>query len=272
MELPGESTLEEMLHFAREVAREAGTLVLEGFRKHPRMQKKGVVDLVTEFDLRSEALIRAAIEARYPEHRFVGEEAALPATSASGSESEDCWYVDPIDGTTNYVHGHPFFAVSIALYRGETPLVAVIEAPALQLSWWARRGGGSFRQGEAAAVSGTTLLSESLGATGFPYDKWTNPDNNTREFAHAIKQVRGIRRCGAASLDLAMVADGTFDFYWEKRLKPWDCAAGALLVEEAGGKITHISGSPFGLQTSDLLASNTAMHAPVLALLREAQA
>jgi len=262
------------LELAQELGAQAGALLLEGFRTGAAIRHKGRIDLVTEFDLRSEALIREGIRAAFPSHRIVGEEG-----EAEG-EGELVWYVDPLDGTTNFAHGHPFFCVSIALWEGGTPKVGLVAAPALGLRWCAQAGGGAFRaqtQGEGhpsspCHVSAITTLEASLGATGFPYDKWANPDRNVREFEAFLTRTQGIRRCGSAALDLALVADGTYDFYWEDRLSAWDLCAGAALVLEAGGRLSGLEGEPADARGGQLVASNGALHEPVLAVLRGARA
>ena len=217
---------------AERVALEAGKLVMEGWRAGGKISRKGRFDLLTEYDLASENLIRERLSAEFPTHRIVGEE-----NEASG-EGELVWYVDPIDGTTNFAHGHFFFGVSIALYRGSEGLAGVVHAPALNVTWKAAKGGGAFRNAKRCAVSTRDQLEEALCATGFPYDRWTNPDNNHAELALFLQRARGIRRCGAASVDLCLVADGTYDIYWEQALNAWDMCAGALVVLEAGGQVS----------------------------------
>ncbi|MGB0680887.1 MAG: inositol monophosphatase family protein, partial [Polyangiales bacterium] len=227
------------------------------------VRHKGAIDLVTRFDHEAEALLRGRVQARFPAHHWVGEE--------QGEERHPdglTWYVDPIDGTTNFVHGHPFFAISIALYEGAVPLAAVVQAPALGLAWWARRGGGCFRQGQACRVSATTELRAALVATGFPYHRWQGGDNNEREFSAFLRRSQGVRRCGAAALDLALVADGSYDLYWERDLKAWDMAAGALLVQEAGGELSDYQGRPADARSGELVASNGRLHAAALQVLQ----
>jgi myo-inositol-1(or 4)-monophosphatase len=259
--------LDEALASATDVARDAGAVLSEGFRRPMTVRNKGAIDLVTEFDLRSEALVRDRLGALFPSHRVVAEEGSA---GDSGATSADLvWYVDPLDGTTNFAHGHPFFAVSLGLYRGREGLLGVVHAPALGLTWTARRNGGALRNGQPCSVADHPRLQETLGATGFPYDVRTNPDDNTREFREFLKRTRGVRRCGSAALDLAMVADGTYGFYWEQYLSPWDMAAGAVLVAEAGGHLTDFTGGPADPLSGRLLASNQLLHDEALAVLRE---
>ena len=164
------------------------------------------------------------------------------------------WYVDPIDGTTNFVHGHFFFAASIALYRGLEGIVGVVHAPALGVTWKAARGAGAYRNEVRCQVSSRAKLEEAVCATGFPYDRWTNPDNNHAELAAFLERCRGVRRCGSAAIDLCLVADGTYDVYWEKALNAWDMCAGALLVEEAGGRLSGYEGEPADPRAGRLIA------------------
>lgn len=236
---------------------------MEGFRSGARVEKKGTIDLVTEYDRRAEAQIRAELLAAFPDHRIVGEEAP---EQGSGDR---VWYVDPIDGTTNFAHGHPFFAVSIALYEGAEPLAGVVSAPALGVTWSGARGRGAWRNEERCHVSESAKLEDCLCATGFPYDRWTTAEDNLREHAAFIKATQGVRRCGSAALDLCLVADGTYDLYWEQKLNPWDLAAGALLVLEAGGMVTDYDGSAADVRQGRLLASNGRVHAEAAEKLRE---
>jgi myo-inositol-1(or 4)-monophosphatase len=239
---------------AERVAREAGKLVMKGWRTNGEISRKGRFDLLTEYDLASESLIRERLCAEFPTHRIVGEE------HAESGEGELVWYVDPIDGTTNFAHGHFFFGVSIALYRGSEGLAGVVHAPALDVTWTAVKGGGAFRNGKRCAVSTRDQLDEAVCATGFPYDRWTSPDNNHAELALFLRRARGIRRCGAASVDLCLVADGTYDIYWEQGLNAWDMCAGALVVLEAGGQLSSYEGGVADPRTGKLIASNGVLH------------
>ncbi len=254
------------LEVARKVAADVSPLVMKGFRSGTRIEKKGAIDLVTEYDRRAEARIRAQLLAAFPDHRIVGEEGPEEGVG------ERVWYVDPIDGTTNFAHGHPFFAISLALYEGPEPLVGVVSAPALGVTWWAAKGAGAHRNGERCAVSANERLEDCLCATGFPYDQWTSAEDNLREHGAFLRASQGVRRCGAAALDLCLVADGSYDVYWEQKLKPWDVAAGALMVLEAGGRITDYDGSRADVRRGRFLATNGRVHAEALAKLREARA
>lgn len=259
------------LDIAVAVGNQAGEILLEGYRKPLEIRKKGAIDLVTDYDLRAEAFIREGLGAALPEHRIVGEEGANE-DRPQDSQTELVWYVDPLDGTTNFAHGHPFFCVSIGLYRGDEPEIGVIVAPALGHCWRAARGLGAFRDEMPCTVSRTETLSDSLCASGFPYDKWTNPDRNVVEVEAFLQRTRGIRRCGSAALDLALVSDGTYDLYWEQRLNPWDLGAGAVLVSEAGGRTTNYEGGPFRPTEGRIVASNGKLHDEALGVLQQARA
>lgn len=261
--------LEHALAVARAIAEEAGNTLLGGYRQGGEVRKKGDIDLVTDHDLASERLVRHRLSSAFPRHRIVAEEASEGSVAAGGAGP--VWYVDPLDGTTNFAHGHPFFSVSIALFDGARGLVGVVAAPALGVIWSAGRGLGARRNGVEARVSETSTLSDALCATGFPYDKWTNPDHNVAELDAFLTRTRGVRRGGSAAIDLAMVADGTFDLYWEKGLSPWDMAAGAVLVEEAGGTLSDYDGAPGNPLVGRLVASNGHLHAATLEVLASAR-
>lgn len=266
MSLPDRRELELILEGARRVAREAGALVLSGWRMGGAVQKKGPVDLVTEYDLRSEELVRRRLRQEFPDHVVVGEEHADQDDASAG---DLVWYVDPVDGTTNFAHGHPFFAVSLGLcLRGE-PIVGVIVAPALAMEWSAARGLGTTRNGAPCRVAATAELGEALAATSFPYDKPAGEKSNFRQFEVFYRRTHGVRRCGATALDFAMTADGTYAFYWGYDCGPWDACGGAVLVEEAGGTVTDVFGGVMRPPQGGLLATNGLLHAAALDLLRE---
>ena len=248
---------------AEAIAERAGARALLGFRQvdEAALGKKGAIDLVTEHDLAVEQLIVAALRDAFPDHRVVGEE-----TAAHGAPSSFTWHVDPIDGTTNFAHGHPFFCSSLGLYRGNEPLVGVLCAPALGSLFSAAKGQGATRNGKPMKVSTRDTLSSAIAATGFSYDRRDNPDNNLAEFSQVVLKVRGMRRCGSAALDLAFVADGVYDLYWEKRLGVWDLAGGLVLVQEAGGRVTNFEGGAVDIQRGEVCASNGHLHDSLLSL------
>ena len=261
--------LDDHVRVAAEIAREAGQLIMQGWRRAPSVRKKGAIDLVTDFDLRSEALLRERIRRAFPAHTIVAEEGE--DRSGDRGEEEWIWYVDPIDGTTNFAHGHFFFCVSLGLARHGRPVLGVVHAPALGATWAGVVGRGCTRDGEPCRPSSAAALSEALVATGFPYDRAISPENNLRETVHIVPRVRGIRRCGSAALDLALVADGTYDGYWEQKLKPWDACAGMALVLAAGGMITDYDGGAPDARASRLVASNGPLHPALLAAVQEAR-
>jgi len=253
----------EILALALDAAREAGRRVHLGFRKHPVVEHKGAIDLVTSYDRESERYLRERLGAAAP-FAIVGEEEG--GASAKGPEGAT-WYVDPIDGTTNFCHGHPFYCVSIGLFVGSEPVLGAVVAPALGLEWTGVVGLGATRNGEPCTVSQVATLGDALLATGFPYDRRTSRENNFDAFVAIKKQVQAVRRCGSAAIDLCFVGDGTYDGYWERKLRPWDLAAGAAIVRAAGGRVSTYGGEHEGLLGGDLVATNSRFHdALVLAI------
>ena len=263
--MPFEDETQHALEVAERIALQAGELVMKGWRAGTEISRKGRFDLLTEYDLASERLIRDELTRQFPHHRIVGEE------DAETGEGELVWYVDPIDGTTNFAHGHFFFAISIALYGGSEGRVGLVHAPALGVTWKAAKGMGAFRNGKPCTVSTRAQLEEAVCATGFPYDRWTNADNNHAELALFLKRARGIRRCGAASVDLCLVADGTYDIYWEQGLNAWDMCAGALLVQEAGGQLSTYEGEAADPRAGKLVATNGLLHEAAVRTIGEAR-
>lgn len=265
--------LTDVLAIARAIAEDAGRIVMEGFRRPITVTKKGGIDLVTDRDLASEALIRQRLSEAFPDHGVIAEEGEADASARS---KEWVWYCDPIDGTTNFAHGHFFFAVSLGLTRGGQPLAGVIHAPALRTTWWGAVGLGTSRETEGFPVERCTVrggerLLDSVIATGFPYDRATSPENNVRELSEIVLLVRGIRRCGSAALDLAQVADGTYDGYWEQKLAPWDLCAGAALVLASGGTLTGYEGEPLTIPSGRVVATNGKIHEELLARIAAAR-
>lgn len=257
----GGLSLAELAQIALDVAREAGEIALAGWRKPHRVAVKGPHDLVTEADLAAERLLRARLAELTPEIPVVGEEeGGAPADGA-------VWYCDPIDGTTNYAHGHPIWAVSVGLMRGGAALAGAVVAPAISLEWMGFHGGPALRNGEPCRVSDTSEIGDALIATGFPRVRDVEPDNNFASFISVKKRCRGVRRCGAAAVDLCFVADGTYDGYWERRLNPWDLTAGAAIVEAAGGRLSDLRGGPPRLAEGNLLATNGRIHDALQALI-----
>lgn len=254
------TSMKELLLQATE---EAGQLLLEMFGRGIAVEYKGAFDLVTEADRRAEALITDLVRGRFAEHDILAEEGDY---GVRGSEVR--WIIDPLDGTTNYAHGHPWFAVSIAIeVRGELVLGAVSN-PCQKELFFAERGAGAFLNGKPLRVSTVSSLDRALLATGFAYDHKTSRANNYDYFARFQQAAQACRRPGVASLDLASVAAGRFDGFWEMKLKPWDLAAGVLLVAESGGRVSDFDGQPMSLNGKECLASNSRLHAEMLDILR----
>ncbi|MFY9910095.1 MAG: inositol monophosphatase family protein [Candidatus Sulfotelmatobacter sp.] len=245
------------------IAREAGALLMDFFHQHLKIEYKGEADLVTAADRAAEKLIRQRITQQWPDHDVLGEEQGL---NDQGSEYR--WYVDPLDGTTNFAHGYPVFCVSLGLELRSSPragerIAGVIYDPTRDELFSAERGKGAHLNGEAIRVSKTRSLQESLVATGFPSHK--RHKNPNIYFYHQITlHSHGVRRAGSAALDLCNVASGRFEGFWEFNLNPWDTAAAVLLVEEAGGKVSRFDGSPFELNSRETVASNGLIHAELL--------
>jgi myo-inositol-1(or 4)-monophosphatase len=242
------------------IAREAGALLMSYFDRHIKIEYKGDVDLVTAADRASEKLIADRLHAHWPQHGIVGEEGTRTDTGA-----EFRWYVDPLDGTTNFAHGYPVFCVSIALARRDDELeVGVLYDPTRNELFAAERGYGATLNGNPIHVSRTTRLAESILGTGFPsHKRHKNP--NIYFYQQITLRSHGVRRAGSAALDLANVAAGRYDGFWEFNLNPWDTAAGVLLVQEAGGKVARFDGAPFRLDSREVLATNGLIHDEVIA-------
>lgn len=254
-----------MLNFAIQTAREAGKILAEKFGRALQVSNKGDIDLVTEADLASERLIVERIRSYHPRHRILTEESGDVAEAGSSEDSHK-WIIDPLDGTTNYAHGYPTFCVSIALEHEGRVVVGVVYDPAREELFAAERGEGATLNGRRIRVSETVELNRALVCTGFPYDVRQRNDF-VRHFRDFIMKAQSVRRDGAAALDLAYVASGRFDGFYEEGLRPWDVAAGVLLVEEAGGRVTHYDGSPFYIYTPPIAASNGLVHEAMLEVL-----
>jgi len=259
--------MDERFALAQELIRRAGSLVRDGFHQTKQVDHKGVIDLVTQFDLQSESLILDGIHSRFPQDAVLAEERGRQGHGALR------WLIDPLDGTVNYAHGVPIFSVSIALYDGAQPQFGLIYDPLREELFAARAGQGAFLNGQVMHVSGASSLQDSLLVTGFAYDVHTNPDNNFDEFAAFHLLTQGVRRLGSAALDLAYVAAGRLDGYWELQVDAWDVGAGMLLVREAGGTVTRADGLPDVLQApQSILAANPQLHALMLGLLTDRKA
>jgi myo-inositol-1(or 4)-monophosphatase len=252
-------------NFAVDLAHEAGALLMEKFSRQLAIHYKGDINLVTEADKMSEDLIIAAIRRNFPEHGILAEES--PAINTGSSQR---WIIDPLDGTTNYAHGYPVFCISIGLEKEGKVILGVVYDPTRRDTFVAVRGEGAYLNGKRLAVSKTQELTRGLLATGFPYDIRSSKDNNINLFNGMAMEAQAIRRAGAAALDMAYVACGRFDGFWELKLMPWDTAAGCLLVEEAGGKITGISGAPWDIFSPNIVVSNGRIHEQMIAVFKKA--
>jgi len=240
------------------IAREAGALLMGHFQRRVKIEYKGEADLVTIADRSSEALIRERIKALWPHHDILGEEQGLVDTG-----SEYRWYLDPLDGTTNFAHGFPVFCVSMALEHQGKRIAGVVYDPTRDEMFSASLGGGAHLNGQPIHVSKIENLAECLLATGFPSHK--RHQNPNIHFYHQITlRTHGLRRAGSAALDLCCVACGRFEGFWEFNLNPWDTAAGVLLVQEAGGQVSDFYGGPFQIDSKQTLASNGLVHKALL--------
>lgn len=253
-----------MLDFAVQTAREAGRILAERFGRITEVSHKGEIDLVTEADLASERFIIERIRNYYPRHAILAEESG--PSDAGERRSDYVWIVDPLDGTTNYAHGYPVFAVSIALEHQGEILLGVVYDPMRDELFAAERGAGATLNGRRIRVSDVEDLNKAMLCTGFPYDVRERGEF-ARHFRNFIMTAQAVRRDGSAALDLAYVASGRFDGFWEEGLNPWDVAAGALLVEEAGGRVTDYQGRPFSIYRAPVLASNGLVHEAMMRVL-----
>jgi len=255
---------------AVDAARAAGRLLRDERGGIRRIEHKGVINIVTEMDRRSEALILERLLAAYPDHAILAEESGAIEAGAD-RPSEYRWHIDPLDGTTNYAHGVPIYAVSIALERAGTLILGVAYDPSHDECWVAERGKGATLNGEPIRVSGCASLDQSLLVTGFPYDIRTTDETNLLEHALLSMRSQAVRRLGSAVIDLCYVAGGRLEAFWELTLGPWDMAAGGLIVLEAGGRVTDVHGGPWRLDGPGILASNGLLHEPLLEALGEAR-
>jgi myo-inositol-1(or 4)-monophosphatase len=255
--------MKDFMDVAREAALSAGKILKENLHGPREISYKGEINLVTEMDLRSERAVVAILRAAFPEHGILAEE-GTNIQNGSGFT----WIIDPLDGTTNYAHGYPCFSVSIALVRNGAPEVGVVFDPMRDELFTAQNGQGAFLNGRQIRVSGHDKLINSLLATGFPYDRRESEKNNLDYFHDLLMASQEVRRDGSAALDLCSVACGRFDGFWELKLKPWDTAAGSLIVREAGGMVNDFTGGRSGLYDDEILASNGRIHEQMLEILR----
>jgi myo-inositol-1(or 4)-monophosphatase len=246
-------------------ARQAGEVLLSGLGKDIQVDHKSEIDLVTEMDRRSEELLLKAIRSRYPDDRIVAEESGVIQ-----GKNGHVWHIDPLDGTVNYAHGIPFFAVSLGYVEDGQITMGVVYDPVQDECYTAQRGQGAYLNGQQLQVSGADELIQSLLVTGFPYDIRENPVNNLDHYSNFSLCSQGVRRLGSAALDLCYVAAGRFEGFWEVQIHSYDIAAGALIVEEAGGKVTNVRGGPdFLTPPCSILATNGKIHQAMLDVLEK---
>jgi myo-inositol-1(or 4)-monophosphatase len=254
-----------MIDVAIEAATTAGKFLRQNVGKIKSIEKKGGEDrnLVTEIDKGSEAIIISMIHRRFPGHDILAEESG----ATMGHASDYRWVIDPLDGTTNFTHGLPVFCVSIGLeHKGEL-IAGVVYDPNAEELFTAERGAGAFLNGKKIRVSSRETLKESLLVTGFPYNIAENPNNAVEHFVNFLMKAQAVRRMGSAAIDLAYVAAGRFDAFWEVALHPWDMAAGVLLVKEAGGMVSDFGGKEFNIYNPEMLSSNGKVHGEMVEIL-----
>lgn len=255
-----------LLSTAIEAVRRAGALQMASFGHVMQIDKKGAIDLVTEIDVAVERMFRDFIAQRFPDHTVLAEElqdGAIPPVPPGA-----CWVFDPIDGTTNYAHGIPIFCASLALEIGGVAQVAAVFDPNRDELFTAELGRGAQLNGRPLRVSSAETLLDAVVVTGFPYDVHTRVDEIVGLFGAFVGRARAVRRLGSAAIDLCYVAAGRMDGFWERDLKPWDIAGGALIVEEAGGRVTNMEGSRFSSRGVDVLATNGRLHEAMLDVIR----
>ena len=254
---------------AAALAREAGAVLIEGHGRAHHPERKGRIDLVTEYDRRSERLLLDAIARRYPGAAVLAEEsgAHAGAPTAGGPSGTLRWIIDPLDGTTNYAHNYPFFAVSIAAEVEGAVVAGAVFDPVRAELFAAAAGQGATLKGARMRVSDIARLEDALLVTGFPYDVREHPERSLPQFQAFLARAQGVRRDGSAALNLCYLAAGRFDGFWEASLSAWDVAAGSLIVREAGGRLSDYDGGPFRLEARRILASNGRIHEEMMRVL-----
>lgn len=252
-----------MLNFAIQTARDAGQILLEKFGRKINITMKGDINLVTEADLASEKLIIERIKSYHPKHSILAEESG---NAVVYGDSKWKWIIDPLDGTTNYAHGYPCFCVTLALEHEGEIVIGVTYDPTRNELFAAEKGQGTTLNNKPVKVSAAENLGDSLICTGFPYD-FKQKENFARHLTEFLLNSRGVRRDGSAAIDMAYVACGRFDGFWEEGLNAWDVAAGVLMINEAGGQVTYYDGSPFSIYAPPICASNGLIHSQMLQIL-----
>jgi myo-inositol-1(or 4)-monophosphatase len=258
--------IDDLTQTAIHAARLGGAILQDHAKKGFTIHSKGqAINLVTEADLRSEEAIIQAIRATFPEHQILSEEQGLQDIPQHPIK----WIIDPLDGTINFAHGFPMYNVSIGVEYQGTCVIGAIFDPTRDELFLGQQGRGATLNGKPIQVSTTPNLAEALLVTGFAYDIHTAPDNNLKEFCAFTLRARGMRRTGTAAIDLCYIACGRLDGFWELQLNPWDTAAGKVIVDEAGGKITNYAGKPYSIYGKTILATNTLIHSEMLGVLKE---
>ena len=256
--------MSDILQMVEATARQAGAVLMSGYGNVRHVQQKGVIDLVTEFDKRSEDLILSFIQQEFPDHAILAEESGRNETI-----SEYQWVIDPLDGTTNFAHGIPIFCVSIGLLRNNVPVLGIVYDPFRNEMFSAESGYGATLNNQPIHVSSRTELGQAVISTGFPYDVRTNPRNNLAQFVQFQLRTQAVRHLGSAALDCTWTAMGRLDGYWEFGVKAWDVGAGTLIVREAGGRVTFMDGDENFLSTDSILVSNGFLHDQMLRVVVE---
>jgi myo-inositol-1(or 4)-monophosphatase len=254
----------DLLQFTEGIARQAGAVLLEGYGNVRHVQHKGAIDLVTEFDKRSEELILSAIQREFPGHAILAEE-----SGRNNTISEYEWVIDPLDGTTNFANGIPIFSVTISLFKNNSPIVGVTYDPLRNEMFSAESECGATLNNQPIHVSARANLEDAVISTGFPYDLRTNPRNNLDQFVQFQLRTRAVRHLASAALDCAWTAMGRLDGYWEFGVQPWDVGAGALIVQEAGGRVTSVHGNEYVSSIDSIVVSNGLLHEQMLRVLLE---
>jgi len=261
--IPKDFDLEQAFQRAMTAVLQAGKILKKGFNKNKSYRQKGPIDLVTEWDFKSQESVVAELKSFYPDFDFLVEEAGIKR-----QPSPFCWILDPIDGTTNFVHGFPFFCVSLALFYKNIELLGIVYNPILKETYSAKVNSGAFFNGKPIQVSSWKSVSQGLIATGFPYNIKELQSPIIKRLGQVMTTAQGVRRPGSAALDLCLVARGVFDGFWEQNLKPWDTAAGILIVKEAGGRVSDFSDHPFRVKEKEILATNGLIHEEMIELLK----
>lgn len=256
--------MQPTLSYLETLARRAGDILREGYNKDHKVDYKGVIDLVTEVDHQSEAFLLGEVRRDFPAHHIFSEESGVIQ-----GNNDHIWYIDPLDGTVNYAHHVPIFSVSIAYASHGTVSLGAVYDPLRGEMFLAERGKGAWLNGRRIGASAVTELQKSLLVTGFPYDAWNTEQDNFANFVKFAKMTQGVRRLGSAALDLCYVAAGRFDGFWELALKPWDVAAGGLICEEAGARVTNVRGdADYISPPQSVVAAAPGIHARMLDVLR----